>query len=181
MELKQCIETRRSVRRFREDPVPQETLRELIRLASYAPSWKNSQTVRWLPVTDRALLQRLAAGPALGHPGNQGILESCPLLLIETCISGRSGFERDGSYSTPKGDRWEMFDAGVAAQTLCLAAHDMGLGTVIMGVFEESEVRKVIEIPEGEEVAAIIAIGHPAEQPQAPARKDVDTLLRVIE
>ncbi len=38
-----------------------------------------------------------------------------------------------------------------------------------MGVFEESEVRKVIELPEGEEVAAILAIGHPAEQPQAPA------------
>ena len=162
MELKQCIETRRSVRRFREDPVPQETLRELIRLASYAPSWKNSQTVRWLPVTDRALLQRLAAGPALGHPGIQGILESCPLLLIETCISGRSGFERDGSYSTPKGDRWEMFDAGVAAQTLCLAAHDMA---------------ETVGLDSTRTVSCMIAVGYPDQQPLMPKRKTVDELL----
>ncbi len=177
MELKQCIETRRSVRRFREDPVPQETLRELIRLASYAPSWKNSQTVRWLPVTDRALLQRLAAGPALGHPGNQGILESCPLLLIETCISGRSGFERDGSYSTPKGDRWEMFDAGVAAQTLCLAAHDMGLGTVIMGAIDTVAVAETVGLDSTRTVSCMIAVGYPDQQPLMPKRKTVDELL----
>lgn len=177
MELKQCIETRRSVRRFREDPVPQETLRELIRLASYAPSWKNSQTVRWLPVTDRALLQRLAAGPALGHPGNQGILESCPLLLIETCISGRSGFERDGSYSTPKGDRWEMFDAGVAAQTLCLAAHDMGLGTVIMGAIDTVAVAETVGLDSTRTVSCMIAVGYPDQQPFMPKRKTVDELL----
>ena len=177
MELKQCIETRRSVRRFREDPVPQETLRELIRLASYAPSWKNSQTVRWLPVTDRALLQRLAAGPALGHPGNQGILESCPLLLIETCISGRSGFERDGSYSTPKGDRWEMFDAGVAAQTLCLAAHDMGLGTVIMGAIDTVAVAETVGLDSTRTVSCMIAVGYPDQQPLMPKRRTVDELL----
>ena len=177
MELKQCIETRRSVRRFREDPVPQETLRELIRLASYAPSWKNSQTVRWLPVTDRALLQRLAAGPALGHPGNQGILESCPLLLIETCISGRSGFERDGSYSTPKGDRWEMFDAGVAAQTLCLAAHDMSLGTVIMGAIDTVAVAETVGLDSTRTVSCMIAVGYPDQQPLMPKRKTVDELL----
>lgn len=177
MELKQCIETRRSVRRFREDPVPQETLRELIRLASYAPSWKNSQTVRWLPVTDLALLQRLAAGPALGHPGNQGILESCPLLLIETCISGRSGFERDGSYSTPKGDRWEMFDAGVAAQTLCLAAHDMGLGTVIMGAIDTVAVAETVGLDSTRTVSCMIAVGYPDQQPLMPKRKTVDELL----
>ena len=177
MELKQCIETRRSVRRFREDPVPQETLRELIRLASYAPSWKNSQTVRWLPVTDRALLQRLAAGPALGHPGNQGILESCPLLLIETCISGRSCFERDGSYSTPKGDRWEMFDAGVAAQTLCLAAHDMGLGTVIMGAIDTVAVAETVGLDSTRTVSCMIAVGYPDQQPLMPKRKTVDELL----
>ncbi len=177
MEAKQCIETRRSVRRFKDEAVPEETLRELIRLASYAPSWKNSQTVRWLPVTDRAVLQRLAAGPALGHPGNQGILESCPLLLIETCITGRSGFERDGSYSTPKGDRWEMFDAGVAAQTLCLAAHDMGLGTVIMGAIDTLAVAEVVGLDSSRSVSCMIALGWPDQQPLMPKRKTVDELL----
>jgi hypothetical protein len=62
-----------------------------------------------------------------------------------TCVTGRCGYERDGSFSTPKGDRWEMFDAGIAAQTFCLAAHEMGLGTVIMGVFDENKVNEVID------------------------------------
>ena len=54
----------------------------------------------------------------------------------------------------------------------------LGLGTVIMGIYDPAEVAKVVEIPEGQEVAALIALGHPAQDPQAPARKDVDTLLR---
>lgn len=177
MELKNCIETRRSVRRFTNEPVAEETLRELIRLASYAPSWKNTQTVRWVALTDRAVMQTLADGPVLGHAGNRDVIESCPMLLVETCITGRSGFERDGSYSTPKGDRWEMFDAGIAAQTLCLAAHDMGLGTVIMGAVDTVAVAKVIGLDETRTVSCLIAVGYPAQQPLMPKRKSVDELL----
>lgn len=177
MELKQCIETRRSVRRFTDEPVSQEALRELIRLASYAPSWKNTQTVRWLSVTDRAVMQSLADGPALGHPGNRDVISSAPMLLVETCISGRSGFERDGSYSTPKGDRWEMFDAGIAAQTLCLAANDMGLGTVILGAIDTVAVAEVLGLDSTRTVSCIIAVGHPDQQPLMPKRKTVDELL----
>lgn len=177
MELKQCIETRRSIRRFTAEPVSSEQLRELIRLASFAPSWKNTQTVRWIALTDRAAIDRLAAGPALGHPGNQGILQSAPLVLVQTCISGRSGFERDGSYSTPKGDRWEMFDAGIAAQTLCLAAHDMGLGTVIMGAVDTLAVAEVLGLDSARTVSCLIAVGHPDQQPLMPKRKTVDELL----
>lgn len=177
MELKQCIETRRSVRRFTDEPVSQEALRELIRLASYAPSWKNTQTVRWLSVTDRAVMQSLADGPALGHPGNRDVISSAPMLLVETCISGRSGFERDGSYSTPKGDRWEMFDAGIAAQTLCLAANDMGLGSVILGAIDTVAVAEVLGLDSARTVSCIIAVGHPDQQPLMPKRKTVDELL----
>ncbi len=177
MELKQCIETRRSVRRFTDEPVSQEALRELIRLASYAPSWKNTQTVRWLSVTDRAVMQSLADGPALGHPGNRDVISSAPMLLVETCISGRSGFERDGSYSTPKGDRWEMFDAGIAAQTLCLAANDMGLGSVILGAIDTVAVAEVLGLDSTRTVSCIIAVGHPDQQPLMPKRKTVDELL----
>lgn len=177
MELKKAIETRRSIRRFEERAVEEDTLRELIRLASFAPSWKNTQTVRWHPITDRAVMSALANGPALGHPGNRDVIESAPLLLVETCISGRSGFERDGSYSTPKGDRWEMFDAGVAAQTLCLAAHDMGLGTVIMGAVDTVAVAETIGLDPARTVSCLIAVGYPDQQPLMPKRKTVEELL----
>ena len=69
-----------------------------------------------------------------------------------------------------------MFDAGIATQTFCLAAHELGLGTVILGIFDET-VSEVLEIPEDRELVNIICIGHPAESPEAPKRKTVDDLL----
>ena len=70
-----------------------------------------------------------------------------------------------------------MFDAGIAAQTFCLAAHEKGLGTVILGVFDEEKIAEVITIPEGQQIAALVAVGYPAEQPEAPKRKTVNELL----
>ena len=173
MEALECIKTRRSVRKFTEEAVSREQMAEVVAAAAYAPSWKNTQTARYHFVTNKEKIARLASDCMMDFAYNQKTASHAPALVILTTITGRS--------STSKGTHWQSFDAGIAAEAFCLAAHAHGLGTVIMGVFEESEVRKVIELPEGEEVAAIIAIGHPAEQPQAPARKDVDTLLRVIE
>ena len=91
------------------------------------------------------------------------------------------GFEKDGSFSTPKEDRWQNFDAGIAAQTFCLAAYEKGLGSVILGYFDDAEVKKVIPIPEGQQVGAMIPIGFlPEGEIAAPPRKDVDALLTFI-
>lgn len=177
MEFLTCLEGRRSVRRFTEEPLTHPELEELIRRASFAPSWKNTQTVRYLAVEDRAMLDRLAAEAVMGFAGNKAILAGCPALLVLTSISGRAGFERDGSFSTAKGDRWEMFDAGAAAQSLCLAAHDMGLGTVIMGIFDPDRVAQILDIPDGRSVSALVAVGHPAQSPEMPRRKGVEELL----
>ena len=95
-----------------------------------------------------------------------------------TYIKGRCGFERDGSYTTGKKDRWQMFDAGVACQTFCLAAHEYGLGTVIMGVFDESGISSLLDIPKERELAALIALGYPDIEPSAPKRKTVEDLLQ---
>lgn len=176
MELKNCIETRRSVRRFKDEAVSRETLEELIRLASYAPSWKNTQTARWTALTGEKK-DRFSREAVMGYAGNQAIIDSCPMLLVQTCIQGRAGYERDGSFTTAKGDRWEMFDAGVAAQTLCLAAHDMGLGTVIMGVFDPATAAEILELPEGRSVSSLIALGWPDQEPVMPKRKTVEELL----
>ena len=98
-------------------------------------------------------------------------------ILILTYVTGRSGYDRDGSFSTKKEDRWQMFDAGIAAQTFCLVAHEKGLGTVIQGYFDEEAIRKVVEIPEDQEVAALIPLGYPDIDPEAPPRKDASKLL----
>ena len=70
-----------------------------------------------------------------------------------------------------------MFDAGIAAQSFCLAAYEKGLGTVIMGIFDEAKVASLLEIPENQEITALIPIGYPDEEPVAPRRKPVEDLL----
>ena len=58
-------------------------------------------------------------------------------------------------------------------------AHDAGLGTVILGIYDEGKVKAVLNLPETESVSALIPIGVPAESPAAPKRKDVSELLRI--
>ena len=70
-----------------------------------------------------------------------------------------------------------MFDAGVAAQTFCLAAHEKGIGSVIQGIFDEAKAASILGIPEDRELVAFIPIGYPAESPVAPKRKSVSDLL----
>ena len=178
MEALECIKTRRSIRKFTEQPVTEDEVRQVVEAAAFAPSWKNTQIARYIVVTDKEKKDKLADNCMLGFAYNQKTTHGAPALVVLTMIKERSGYERDGSFSTPLATHWQSFDAGIAAQTFCLSAHALGLGTVIMGLSDPAEVAKVVEIPEGQEVAALIALGHPAQDPQAPARKDVDTLLR---
>ena len=168
MDLITGIKERRSIRKFEDKKVPRELLEEIVNISAYAPSWKNTQVARYVIVDDEA---------AYGFKGNIAALEGAAAILILTYVTGRSGYERDGSFSTKKEDRWQMFDAGIAAQTFCLVAHEKGLGTVIQGYFNEEEIRKVVELPENEEVAALIPLGYPAIDPEAPPRKDASKLL----
>ena len=177
MEALECIKTRRSVRKFTEQPVTEAELAQVVETAAFAPSWKNTQIARYLVVTDAEKKQRLADDCMMGFAFNQKTTLGAPALVVLTMITGRSGYERDGSFSTSQGTHCQSFDAGIAAQTFCLAAHALGLGTVVMGIFDEEKVRQVVEIPEDQKVAALIAIGHPAEEPMCPKRKDVETLL----
>lgn len=108
---------------------------------------------------------------------NSNIIRQVSTLIAVTFIKGRCGYERDGSFSTKKEDRWQMFDVGAACQTFCLAAHEAGLGTVIMGIWDEDAITELLDIPEGQELAALIAIGYPDVAPEAPKRKSVQDLL----
>lgn len=179
MDVKHCIETRRSIRKFEKKDVPQELLSKLVEAASYAPSWKNSQTVRYNAVYNHDRIQKIADEAVLGFEWNQKIISAAPVLMVVTTVDKRSGYERDGSFSTSKGDHWQSFDAGLSVQNFCLAAHENGLGTVILGLFDEAKVLEILDLPQEESVSALIPIGYPAEQPEMPKRKAVEDLLRI--
>ncbi len=177
METIQAIRSRRSIRKYQPKPVPHEVIEQIVADAAYAPSWKNTQIARYLLVEDRAAIDKMAEEMVLDFKFNEKTLKSCAALMVLTYITGRSGFERDGSYATPKEAGFEMFDAGIAAQTFCLAAWERGVGTVITGYFDEEKIIELLKLPEDRKIGCVIGLGFPDEEPAAPKRKSVEELL----
>ena len=161
METLECIKTRRSVRKFKTDSVSKETIEKLVLAASYAPSWKNTQTTRYIAITNEEVKARLATECCAEH--NAQIINGARLLIA--------------SFSTSRKDAWQAFDNGIATQTLCLAANDLGLGTVVMGLYDIDKASDIIGVPEGQLLMALVAVGYPDEKPSVPKKKTVEDLL----
>ena len=142
--------------------VDHETLDSLIGAASYSPSWKNTQITRYIAIEDSSILDKIVTDYTPDF--NAKIIKQAPMLIAVSFKKGRCGFER----------------VGVASQTLCLAAHEAGLGTVIMGIWDEDGITDLLHIPEDQELAALIAIGYPDIDPDAPKRKSVNDLLTYL-
>jgi nitroreductase len=66
-----------------------------------------------------------------------------------------------------------MFDLGIASQNLCLAAHHLGLGTVMVGLFDQDQAKAILNVPEGYELVLLIPLGYPAKKSSAPNRRPV--------
>lgn len=178
MELIEGIKGRRSVRKYEEKPLPHALIAEIVDAARFAPSWKNTQCVRYIVVEDREKIQQIASEDCmLNFSFNVKTAGRAAAILLLCVEKGVSGYEKDGSFSTPKGEHWQSFDAGVAAEAFCLAAYAHGVGTCIMGIYDEAKLRKVVELPDTLEIAALIPMGFPAASPSAPPRKDVTELL----
>lgn len=175
MKALECITGRRSIRKYKKDPIEHTVLESIISSASFSPSWKNTQITRYIAIEDPSVLDEIIHN--FTPDFNSNIIRQVSTLIAVTFVKGRSGFERDGSFSTKKEDRWQMFDVGAACQTFCLAAHEAGLGTVIMGIWDEDGISSLLQLPEEQELAALIAIGYPDMVPEAPKRKSVADLL----
>lgn len=180
MELLAGIRQRRSIRQFEDRPVPREVIEEIVGDAAYAPSWKNGQPVRYQYTTDRAIMDAIAENMVCGFTYNHDNLKKAPGLMVLSYVTGKSGYEKDGTFTTSKGNSFEMFDAGCAAEAFCLAAHARGVGTVITGIFEEEKILELLKLPENMKIGCLIYMGYPAESPEAPKRKSVDQLLSYL-
>lgn len=177
MEAMENIYTRRSVRAYADRPVTRKTLDRVLSAALMAPSWKNTQTAGYLVIQTPEMKEKLMEClPAY----NARTVSTAPVVVVMTTRKSRCGYERDGSYSTKKGDRWEMFDAGIACQTLCLAAWAQGLGTCIMGIYDEDKVPALLKVPEEQMVTVLVAMGYPTETPEAPNRKSLEDKVQYV-
>jgi hypothetical protein len=166
------MEQRRSVRKYKNQPVQHELVREIIQAAILAPSWKNSQVSRYY-VAEGNAAKELAKCLA---DFNQRNVQNAPVLIVSTVVNKRSGFTRDGEYETHLKDGFQYYDHGMQATNLCLKAHDLGLATLIMGIYDEAAIRKFFNIDENQIIVAVIAVGYADGETLKPKRKTVDDI-----
>jgi len=166
----ECIKTRRSIRRFTSQEVPDEVLDELLEAVRWAPSWANTQCWEIVIVKEEATKQKLADLLSSKNPARNAVLEA-PIVLAFCAKKGIAGFKK-GELATNKGD-WFLFDMGIAGEHFCLAAHDKGLGTVHIGSMDHAMVDKLLGLPEDIETVELIPLGYPAKESKAPPRKEL--------
>jgi len=152
MDAVEAMLTRRSIRKYRAEPVSEEAIDTLLRAAMAAPSAGNEQPWHFIVIRDRTVLDTIPST----HPYAQ-MAASAPLAIV-VC-----GDERLAKYES-----FWVQDCAAATQNLLLAAHANGLGAVWCGVYPSEErvaaVRGLLAIPEQITPFSLIVLGHPDEE-----------------
>ena len=165
-----CLLTRRSIRKFTDQAVDNETLEKIIEAARYAPSWANTQCWEFVVVRDLEVKKRLAQTLPEGNPARKAVVQA-PVVLAVLGKHELSGYYK-GAAATNKGDNWYLYDTGLASQNVALAAHSLGLGSVILGLFDAEAAEQVLAVPQGVSLVALMPMGYPEKIPsRAPSRK----------
>ncbi|MGQ9557038.1 MAG: nitroreductase family protein [Desulfurispora sp.] len=184
MDLLTALKDRRSVRAYLEQPVTEETIRQLLEYATYAPSGSNLQPWRFAVVQDQQLLQKwsdeakaflltkVAERPYLQQYKavleNQGfhIFYHAPALLLLWADSRKS--------------MTYINDCSMAAQNIMLAAHSLGLGSCWIGFFVEfgnkPEFKQALDVPDYYKLIAPLALGYPRGSWPMPPRQPAEIL-----
>ncbi len=174
MDLLKAITERRSIRKYRNDPVSDELILQCIEAARLAPSWANTQVWRFVVVKDQAVKEALGLTLTPKNPAYQAFLVA-PCLICLVARRGVSGLIK-GEPVSDKGD-WFMFDSGIAMDHLILCAHSLGLGTVLVGAFDAGKAGEALGVPEGYSVVAMTPLGYFDDSPSPTPRKPLGDLL----
>lgn len=182
LSVAEAIETRRSIRKYVQEPMNQDDLREILRLASLAPSAWNAQTWRFAVVQSPEIKEQLKAA-AYG----QGQITSAPAVIVvysdmedtlatveETAHPGMGEEGRTGQRNTFNGafgqqdvaqrGQWGLTQANIAFGFLMLAARGKGYDTVPMLGFNPQAVKELLGLPEHVQFAGLLPIGKRAEE-----------------
>ena len=151
LEFYDVVRTRRSVRSYKPDPVPEEVLNRVLEAVRIAPSGSNRQPWRWILVKDPETKRKLAEA----CNGQMWIAEA-PLAVV---ACGRNLHYNRGGYM---GDMSMLVDLSIGFTHLILAARNEGLGTCWIGSFDNDKVKKLLGVPEDWNVVGITPLGYPA-------------------
>jgi nitroreductase len=164
------IKGRRSIRKYLDTAVSDEQLNTVLEAIQWSPSWANTQCWEVVVIKDQAVKQALQETLAKGNPATKAVVDAPVLLAV--CGKLESSGYYNNQVTTKFGD-WFMFDLGIATQSLCLAAYDQGLGTVVVGLLDHDKAKAVLQIPAGYEVVALIPLGFPAKESSPPKRREI--------
>ncbi len=166
MKVLEAIQKRRSVRKYKQDPIPEEALLRVLEAARLAPSGKNFQPWKFIIVKDKALKEKLARASA-----GQFFMAEAPIIIVG-CGFPDKCYARMGRYMKS----WSV-DVTIALEHLILQAQEEGLGTCWIGSFEEEEVKAILNVPEEVKVLALTPLGYPEEIPAFRGRKSLDEII----
>ena len=195
------VRGRRSIRKFRQDPVPKEVVRNIIEAASWAPSASNRQDWEFRVVTSSPLKEKMKTivrsywESALNQTRSEAIREE-----LQKYISMFDWFSHAPALIIISAKRPESFlyhilgdtaddvagteiSAAMASQNLMLAAHASGIGSCCFTgpLIAQEKLKELLEMGKGRKIVCLIALGYPAEHPEAPPRKSVEKILKYIE
>jgi len=155
MDILEVIKTRRSIRKYTPNSISEQEINKILEAGRWAPSASNSQPWKFVVLRDPERRKRLADMLTWGKFLSQAVLG------IAVTIN-------------PKASECPVQDGAAATQNMLLEAHSLSLGACWIGIYDSEDeacARKVLNIPEGERLLSIIAIGHPAETPQGIRRR----------
>jgi nitroreductase len=164
MKVYEAAIKRRSVRRFKDKPVPFEVLEKCVEAARMAPSGRNMQVCEYIAINDAAVLPGIFENiggsvklpPDKGGPRPEQTAKAYIIVLINKTKEGDAN-RRKTSY----------YDVGMAAENIMLVALEQGLGSCPVMTFNEKDLKLILEIPDNYDIALIIAMGYPDESPVA--------------
>jgi len=170
----EVLTTRRSIRSYdASKKISEAEVRELLTATQEAPSWANQQPTKYYVAISE---EKLAAVQDMVG-GNKERIKDAPVLIVSTFERGKSGFFQ-GNPTNEVGDGWGAYDNGLSNCYMILKARAMGFDTLIMGMRDADELRKLFNIPESETIMAVISLGYRAGEPNRPERKPLDDIVK---
>lgn len=158
MDIFEAIRGRRSIRNYRQEPIPDDKLEMIFEAARLAPSAANRQPWRFIVVRDANRRKALA-----GAANNQGFLSDAAAIVAAV---------GDPEVSTS----WHEKDTMIALEHMALTATALGYGTCWIGAFDEDAVKRLLKIPAKMRVVALLPIGIPNETPAPRPRKELSEI-----
>ncbi|VVB73951.1 Coenzyme F420:L-glutamate ligase [uncultured archaeon] len=167
----ETIAGRRAIRSFTKDDVPKEALDKVIEAMRLAPSAGNLQSRFFYFVRDPEKRAQLAKA---AH--NQRHVADAPICIV-ACTDERIA-QRYGQHGV---DTYALMDVAAAVENGMIMAHSLGLGTCWVGSVDETEARRILDIPNHLRPVSLIPLGYSANRPKMPARKDSKDVARIVE